>query len=199
MAGATTSRFGSDSTIKDSLYRRLRNLVEHGLISRSASHFSIRDAGLDDLDRAQDDEAAAPAGDLRQLLTLAKSHQAAIPTSAKAILTTMDPSTSSDSADRALVGGARTTSPAQPCRTSRAPRSFELALRKDEQQDPHRVLRLGSGEIGLSVEGVLGVDDDALLLAQTIRPIERALRDGGELDLPLLLRSFSRISSRTAG
>jgi len=37
------------------------------------------------------------------------------------------------------------------------------------------------------------------LLAQTIRPIERALRDGGELDLPLLLRSFSRISSRTAG
>jgi restriction system protein len=85
------SRFGSDSTIKDSLYRRLRNLVERGLISRSAGHFSITDAGLGYLNRAQDDEATAPAEDLHQLLTLVKAHHATIRTSAKGILTAMDP------------------------------------------------------------------------------------------------------------
>jgi restriction system protein len=85
------SRFGSDSTIKDSLYRRLRNLVERDLISRSAGRFSITDAGLDYLNRADDDDATAPAGDLHQLIALAKSHHAAIRASARETLSTMDP------------------------------------------------------------------------------------------------------------
>ena len=43
---ARYSKFGTDSTIKDTLRRRLRNLLDRGMLERSGTKYSISDAGL---------------------------------------------------------------------------------------------------------------------------------------------------------
>ncbi|MCC6648415.1 MAG: restriction endonuclease, partial [Polyangiaceae bacterium] len=86
------SGFRSDSTIRDSLYRRIRNLLERGLISRSASQYSISAAGLTYLQRVgRADEARAPSAQLGGLLTLAAEHRAGVRRELHRILGSMNP------------------------------------------------------------------------------------------------------------
>lgn len=84
------SAFGSESTIKDTLRRRLRNLLMRGLISRSTGQYSVTDTGLAYLRRVDDTDA--PVSDQEeQLFTLVKQHNDAIRDSIHALLSSMDP------------------------------------------------------------------------------------------------------------
>lgn len=84
------SAFGSESTIKDTLRRRLRNLLLRELISRSTAQYSVTDAGLAYLRRV-DGEDAAVSDQKEQLLTLVKQHNDSIRDSVHALLAAMDP------------------------------------------------------------------------------------------------------------
>lgn len=85
------SKFGSDSTIKDTLRRRLKNLLDRGLLDRSAAQYSISEAGLAYLGRTGDDDA--PAGDETQqaLRALARQHESSVRESIRDILADLDP------------------------------------------------------------------------------------------------------------
>jgi restriction system protein len=84
------SAFGSESTIKDTLRRRLRNLLLRELISRSTAQYSVTNAGLAYLGRVDDTDA--PISDQEeQLLTLVKQHNDSIRDSVHALLSAMDP------------------------------------------------------------------------------------------------------------
>jgi restriction system protein len=84
------SGFSSESTIKDALRRRLRNLLLRGLISRSTAQYSVTDAGLAYLGRV-DGEDAPESDQEEQLLTLVKQHNDSIRDSVHALLAAMDP------------------------------------------------------------------------------------------------------------
>ena len=50
------SRFGTQSTFRDTLRRRLNNLLDRGLIAREGTMYSITDNGIDYLQRLRHDE-----------------------------------------------------------------------------------------------------------------------------------------------
>jgi restriction system protein len=83
------SSFGSPSTFRDTLRRRLNNLLDRGLVSRKSTMYSVTDAGLAYLQRVGTEEALG--GDEQQeLWTLAKKQEASVRESMRELLLDMD-------------------------------------------------------------------------------------------------------------
>jgi restriction system protein len=87
---ARHSAFGSDSTIRDTLRRRLNNLLDRELISRKGTLYTITDAGLAYLQRVGTEEALG-GDEQQQLWTLVKKQQTAVRESLRELLLDMDP------------------------------------------------------------------------------------------------------------
>ena len=82
------SRFGTDSTIRDTLRRRLNNLLDRGLVDRERAKYSATDLGVAYLKRV----VKLPDPDERQQIRkLAKAREAAVRTSLREHLLEMDP------------------------------------------------------------------------------------------------------------
>ncbi len=84
------SRFGTDSTFKDTLRRRLKNLLERSLVQRKGSLYSITQDGLAYLARA-DDEDTLGGGDQHEVWALVRQHESAVRESLRELLSDMDP------------------------------------------------------------------------------------------------------------
>lgn len=83
------SSFGSPSTFRDTLRRRLNNLLDRGLVNRKGTMYSVTDAGLAYLQRVGTEEALG--GDVQQeLWTLAKKQEASVRESMRELLLDMD-------------------------------------------------------------------------------------------------------------
>lgn len=83
------SSFGSPSTFRDTLRRRLNNLLDRGLVNRKSTMYSVTDAGLAYLQRVGTEEALG--GDEQQeLWTLAKKQEASVRESMRELLLDMD-------------------------------------------------------------------------------------------------------------
>ncbi len=83
------SSFGSPSTFRDTLRRRLNNLLDRGLVDRKSTMYSVTDAGLAYLQRVGTEEALG--GDEQQeLWTLAKKQEASVRESMRELLLDMD-------------------------------------------------------------------------------------------------------------
>ncbi len=87
---ARYSNFNSDSTFRDTLYRRLSNLLDRGLIARKGTLYSITDAGLSYLKRVGSEEALG-GDEQQQLWELVKKQQTAVRESLRELLLEMDP------------------------------------------------------------------------------------------------------------
>lgn len=93
------SNFNSDSTFKDTLTRRLRNLMDRALISRSSNTYQITQAGLDYLEQVGVETVtlqlplAVPAlpDELHQLYELASRQRQIVRERLKAVLRDMNP------------------------------------------------------------------------------------------------------------
>lgn len=85
------SRFGTDTTIKDTLRRRLQNLLDRRLLSRTGTTYSITDAGLAYLKQTGGSEDTDSTNELQQILTLVKNQSVSIRASIRELLETMDP------------------------------------------------------------------------------------------------------------
>ena len=82
------SRFGTDSTIRDTLRRRLNNLLDRELLVRDRAKYSVADAGTTYLERV----VTSNEPDMRQQIQrLAKEQEAAVRTSLHEHLLEMDP------------------------------------------------------------------------------------------------------------
>lgn len=82
------SRFGTESTIRDTLRRRLNNLLDRGLIDRERAKYSATDLGIAYLKRV----VTSPSPDeLQRIRKLAKAREAAVRTSLREHLLGMDP------------------------------------------------------------------------------------------------------------
>jgi restriction system protein len=84
------SAFGSDSTFRDTLRRRLNNLLDRGLIARKGTLYSITDSGLAYLQRVGTEETLG-VDEQQQLWTLVKKQQIAVRESMRELLLDMDP------------------------------------------------------------------------------------------------------------
>ena len=83
------SRFGSDSTIRDTLRRRLNNLLDRGLITRERAKYAIADPGIAYLERV----GPSPGADeLQGIRKLAKKREGSVRTSLRQHLLQMEPS-----------------------------------------------------------------------------------------------------------
>jgi restriction system protein len=83
------SSFGSPSTYRDTLRRRLSNLLDRGLVNRQSTMYSVTDAGLAYLQRVGTEEALG--GDEQQeLWALAKKQEASVRESLREVLLDMD-------------------------------------------------------------------------------------------------------------
>lgn len=83
------SSFGSPSTFRDTLRRRLNNLLDRGLVNRKGTMYSVTDAGLAYLQRVGTEEALG--GDEQQeLWTLAKKQETSVRESMRELLLDMD-------------------------------------------------------------------------------------------------------------
>ncbi len=83
------SSFASPSTFRDTLRRRLNNLLDRGLVNRKGTMYSVTDAGLAYLQRVGTEEALG--GDEQQeLWTLAKKQEASVRESMRELLLDMD-------------------------------------------------------------------------------------------------------------
>jgi restriction system protein len=85
------SRFRSDSTIKDTLWRRLNNLTDRGLLSKTGTTYNITDAGLAYLGQTGGADDTEGLNELQEILTLVKKQQASVRASLQEILETMNP------------------------------------------------------------------------------------------------------------
>lgn len=84
------SAFGSPSTLRDTLRRRLSNLLDRGLVDRKSAMYTVTDAGLAYLQRVGTEETLG--GDEQQeLWTLAKKQEASVRESLRELLLDMDP------------------------------------------------------------------------------------------------------------
>ncbi len=82
------SRFGADATVRDTLRRRLNNLLDRGLIDRERTKYSATDSGVAYLKRV----VTLPEPDERQQIRkLAKAREARVRTSLREHLLEMDP------------------------------------------------------------------------------------------------------------
>lgn len=84
------SAFGSDSTFRDTLRRRLNNLLDRGLVARKGTMYSVTDEGLAYLQRVGTEEALG-GDEQQQLWTLVKKQQTAVRESLRELLLDMDP------------------------------------------------------------------------------------------------------------
>ncbi len=84
------SSFGSTSTIKDTLRRRLANLLERSLVTRSGAMYSISEAGLAYLGE-QGDEDALGAEKNQEIWSLVRQQDASVRESLRELLLDMDP------------------------------------------------------------------------------------------------------------
>lgn len=84
------STWGSPSSIRDTLARRLANLLQRQLVSRSGGQYAITDSGLDYLGETGDVDAPA-SGEEQQLLSLAQSQRANVRARVRELLLNMDP------------------------------------------------------------------------------------------------------------
>ena len=83
------SSFASPSTFRDTLRRRLNNLLDRGLLNRKSTMYSVTDAGLAYLHRVGTKEALG--GDEQQeLWSLAKKQEASVRESMRELLLDMD-------------------------------------------------------------------------------------------------------------
>lgn len=93
------SNFNSDSTFKDTLRRRLLNLVDRQLVARSGITYQITQAGLDYLEQVGVEtldvglslETPPPPEELHQLYELASQQRQAVREQLKGLLFDMDP------------------------------------------------------------------------------------------------------------
>lgn len=85
------SRFGTDSTIKNTLERRLLNLLDRGLLTKTGTTYSITDVGLAYLNSTEGDEDVDNSDEQQQLLMLVKQHQVNIRFSIQVLLDEMNP------------------------------------------------------------------------------------------------------------
>ena len=87
------SNFNSDSTFKDTLRRRLLNLVDRDLVTRSGNTYQITQSGLDYLEHVGVDPTwiQTPLDELHQLYDLANQQRQAIREQLKNLLLDMDP------------------------------------------------------------------------------------------------------------
>lgn len=85
------SKFGTDSTIKDTLWRRLQNLLDRGLLSKTGTTYTITDVGLSYLNQSDGSEDAKSISEQQEILTLVKKQQFSIRTSIRELLETMHP------------------------------------------------------------------------------------------------------------
>ncbi|MEP0915077.1 restriction endonuclease [Leptolyngbya sp. GB1-A1] len=85
------SHLGSDSTITDSLGRRLQNLLERSLLSKTGTTYSITDAGLAYLNQTGGSEDTDNTNELQQIFTLVQKQRTSIQASIGELLETMDP------------------------------------------------------------------------------------------------------------
>lgn len=83
------SSFGSPSTFRDTLRRRLNNLLDRGLVTRKSTMYSVTDDGLAYLQRVGTEEALG--GDEQQeLWTLVKKQESSVRESLRELLLDMD-------------------------------------------------------------------------------------------------------------
>lgn len=83
------SSFGSPSTFRDTLHRRLKNLLDRGLINRKSTMYSVNDTGLAYLQRVGTEEALG--GDEQQeLWALARKQEMSVRESLHELLLDMD-------------------------------------------------------------------------------------------------------------
>lgn len=82
------SGFGSDSTIRDTLRRRLGNLLARDLIGRERARYSVTEAGIAYLKRVK---PLPPPDELQQVRKLAKAREGAVRRSLLEHLLKMDP------------------------------------------------------------------------------------------------------------
>ncbi|TXD34239.1 restriction endonuclease [Lujinxingia vulgaris] len=86
------SRFGTDSTFKDTLRRRLNNLRERDLIERRSNMYSVTQAGLEYLQRIGDEDSVG-GGEHPEIWTLIRQQESTIRESLRELLLDMDPFT----------------------------------------------------------------------------------------------------------
>jgi restriction system protein len=84
------SNFGTDSTIKDTLRRRLRNLLERELLDRSGTRYTISEAGLAYLGRTGDEDASG-GDEIQEIRKLVRQQEASVRESIRDILADIDP------------------------------------------------------------------------------------------------------------
>jgi restriction system protein len=85
------SRFGTDSTIKDTLGRRLTNLLERGYLTKTGTTYSITDTGLVYLNQTGGAEDTDSSDEQQQILMLVKNQKANVRASMQELLETMNP------------------------------------------------------------------------------------------------------------
>jgi restriction system protein len=85
------SRFGTDSTIKDTLTRRLQNILDRGLLDKAGTTYSITDEGLAYLGQTGGAEDTGTIGEVQEILELVKQQKATVRASMQELLETMDP------------------------------------------------------------------------------------------------------------
>ena len=83
------SAFGSPSTFRDTLRRRLNNLLDRNLVSRKSTMYSVTDVGLKYLQRVGTEEAVGGDEQL-EIWTLVKQQEAAVRESLRELLLDMD-------------------------------------------------------------------------------------------------------------
>jgi len=88
---ARYSRYGTDSTIKDTLSRRLHSILERGLLAKTGATYSITDAGLSYLRQTGGSEDTDTSGELQEIFQLVNRQKLSVRASMFEILTTMDP------------------------------------------------------------------------------------------------------------
>ena len=85
------SSFASHSTFRDTLRRRLNNLLDRGLLNRKSTMYSVADTGLAYLHRVGTEEALG-GGEQQELWSLAKKQEASVRESMRELLLDMDAS-----------------------------------------------------------------------------------------------------------
>ena len=84
------SRFGTRSTIRDTMRRRLGNLLERGLVERKGNLYSITAEGLAYLERAADKKSVG-GREHNQVRVLMRKHENTVRASLRELLHRMDP------------------------------------------------------------------------------------------------------------
>ena len=84
------SSFGSPSTTRDTLRRRLSNLLDRGFVNRNGTMYTITDAGLARLQRLGTEELMG-SDEQQELWTLAKKQEASVRDSLRELVLNMDP------------------------------------------------------------------------------------------------------------